>query len=119
MIRFIRIYTPFICSIMTLINGVYFLLGGSDNEITYTMSSLTGNSFLIVLYVYCTSLKMCIWYKLNLFCLFLIQTIGLLYEYTNISIYMYFNIVILLSIIGIICFLVFRIFYRTVKIKAV
>lgn len=45
------------------------------------MATLTGNSVLVDLYMFTTSMRMCVWYKLNLLCLLLIQICGLLYNY--------------------------------------
>ena len=111
LIRFIRIYTPFICTLAALLNGVFFLEGATDETFTYYLSAITGNSILVIGYFFSASTKMCIWYKLNLVCLALVQIIGLLYDCMDMSFTAYLLGVVLLSSLGIIFFLIFRIFY--------
>lgn len=112
LIRLIRIYTPFICTFMALLNGVYFIRGVQDTSSIYLMATLTGNSVLVDLYILATSMRMCIWYKLNLLCLLFIQISGLLYNYCDIDTSLYLWIVVLFAAMGILFFLVFRIFYN-------
>lgn len=114
--RFIRIYTPFICTVMALVNGVLFIRGVEELPAIYLFATLTGNSVLVDLYIFVTSLRMCIWYKLNLLCLVLIQISGLLYNCLDIDTSLYLWIVVLLAAIGIVFFLVFRIFYRVTRL---
>lgn len=116
LIRLIRIYTPFICTLMTLLNGVYFIMGGTENRLIYITSALTGNSMLVILYMLFTSMRMCIWYKMNLICLLLVQAIGILYDFTGMEFSTYLLSVVLLSVLGVICFLIFRIFYRVTSL---
>lgn len=67
-VRFVRIYTPFIISVATLINTILVLFIKSDEllEICYSMANIFGNSFIVDLYFLVCSRKMCIWYKLNI-----------------------------------------------------
>lgn len=111
-VRFLRIYTPFICTLVALLNGVLFMMGDAQGDFIYFSSALTGNSVAVVIYMFCASLKMCVWYKMNLLCLLFIQIIGITYNYFNIEFSIYLLIVVLLASMGIISFLVFRIFYR-------
>lgn len=111
-VRFLRIYTPFICTLMALLDGVYFMSGAPMDNFAFIISALTGNSILLDIYMLVVSLRMCIWYKLNLLCLLLTQICGVLYNYYDIDASLYLWTVVLLSACGIICFLVFRIFYR-------
>ena len=110
--KLIRIYTPFICTLMALLNGVYFIIGDEGGVFTYVSAALTGNSVGVIAYMFCTSLRMCIWYKANLLCLLLVQILGLTYDYFGIDFSLYLWIVVLLSALGIICFLIFRVFYN-------
>ena len=55
LIRLIRIYTPFICTVMTLLNGVLFIKGVTELPAIYLMATLTGNSVLVDLYMFATS----------------------------------------------------------------
>ena len=111
LIRFIRIYTPFICTVMALMNGVLFMRGITELPAIYLMANLTGNSVLLDVYMLCCSRNMCIWYKVDVYCLLLIQICGLLYNAFDIDEALYLFIVVLLSAIGMITFFIFRVFY--------
>lgn len=109
--RFIRIYTPFIITTFTFANAIVLLV--SDETIMqYVFAALSGNSTLVTIYMYCMSLRMCIWYKINLLCLLLTQLLGLLYNLFDIKDAVYIWAIILLCSLGIICFLIFRRFYE-------
>lgn len=116
LIRFIRIYTPFICTVMALLNGVLFMKGVTELPAIYLMATLTGNSVLVDLYMFATSMRMCVWYKLNLLCLLLIQLCGLMYNYYDIDTSLYLWAVVLPSAMGILFFLIFRIFYNVTRL---
>lgn len=47
LIKLTRIYTPFICTIMALVNGVLFMGGVTELPAIYLMATLTGNSILV------------------------------------------------------------------------
>lgn len=116
LIRFIRIYTPFICTVMALVNGVLFLGGVTELPSVYLMATLTGNSVLVDLYMLTISMRMCIWYKLNLLCLLLIQICGLLYNYYDIDTSLYLWVVVLLAAMGVLFFLIFRVLYNVTRL---
>lgn len=116
LIRFIRIYTPFICTVMALLNGVLFMGGATELPAINLMATITGNSVLVDLYMFTTSMRMCVWYKLNLLCLLLIQISGLLYNNYDIDISLYLWIVVLFAAMGIVFFLIFRIFYNVTRL---
>ena len=97
---------------MALVNGMYFLEGRVESDFIYLSSALTGNSVIVVAYMFCTSLRMCVWYKMNLLCLLLVQVLGITYDCLGMDFSTYLLAVVLLSAIGIMCFLMFRIFYR-------
>lgn len=82
----------------------------------YLMATLTGNSVLVDLYMFATSMRMCIWYKLNLLCLLLIQISGLMYNYYNLDTSLYLWVTVLFAAIGIVFFLIFRIFYNVTRL---
>lgn len=111
LIRLTRIYTPFICTLMALVNGVLFIGGIRTIPIIYLLSTVAGSSILVTLYMVATSLRMCLWYKLNLLCLLSIQISGLLYNYFDIDDSLYMWVVTLLSALGVMFFLIFRVFY--------
>lgn len=109
--RFIRIYTPFICTIVALIHGMLFLSENLTSGFEYLASSSSGFSILVVLYFFSASKQMCFWYKANLTCLLLIQISGLLYYFDILEITVYFYVVTLFAALGIMFFLVFQVFY--------
>ena len=116
LIRFIRIYTPFICTVMALLNGVLFMKGATGIPLIDLLATVSGNSIIVVLYMFVTSMRMCIWYKLNLLCLLLTQICGLMYNYYDIDTSLYLWVVVLLSTMGVMFFLIFRIFYNVTRL---
>lgn len=116
LIRLIHIYTPFICTVMSLLNGVLFIRGETELPSICLMATLTGNSVLVDLYMFAASMRMCIWYKLNLLCLLLIQICSLLYNYCDIDTSLYLWVVVLLSAMGVMFFLIFRVFYNVTRL---
>lgn len=115
LLRIVRVYTPFICSIMALVNGVLFIRGVEAIPLIDLLSTVAGGSILVIIYMVATSLKMCIWYKLNLLCLLIIQISGLLYTYFTIDDSLYMWVVTLLAAMGVMFFLVFRLFYTVTR----
>lgn len=101
---------------MALVNGVLFMRGITELPAIYLMATLTGNSVLVDLYMFATSMRMCIWYKLNLLCLLLIQISGLMYNYYNLDTSLYLWVTVLFAAIGIVFFLIFRIFYNVTRL---
>lgn len=116
LIRLIRIYTPFICTLMALVNGVKLLSDTAIDDFLYMSSATTGFSIIVVTYFFAVSERMCIWYKLNLLCLLGVQLCGIAYNYFGIEVSLYANSIILLSALGVIVFLVFRVFYRVTSL---
>ena len=110
--RLIRVYTPFVLTIMALINGVKLLNETLTEHFMFTSSATTGFSILVVTYFFAASDRMCIWYKLNLLCLLGVQLCGIAYNYLDMDVALYANSIILLSALGILMFLVFKIFYQ-------
>lgn len=90
--------------------------GVTELPAIYLMATLTGNSVLVDLYMFATSMRMCVWYKLNLLCLLLIQLCGLMYNYYDIDTSLYLWAVVLPSAMGILFFLIFRIFYNVTRL---
>lgn len=117
MIRFIRIYTPFIITLFTLVNSVLFLINEDTIQFAYLLGIISGNSILLTAYMYCVSLRMCIWYKLNLLCLLLTQMLSLVYNYLEIDNALYLWTIILFCSFGIVCFLIFKKCYKVETIK--
>lgn len=116
LIRILRIYTPFICTVMALVNGVLFLRGETALPVIDLLPTVSGNSIIVVLYMFVSSMRMCIWYKLNLLCLLLIQISSLMYNYYNLDTSLYLWVTVLFAAIGIVFFLIFRIFYNVTRL---
>lgn len=115
LIRLIRIYTPFICTIMALVNGVLFIGGMPKLPVIYFFATLTGNSVFVDLYMLVTSMRMCIWYRLNLLCLLFIQISGMVYNYFDIDTSLYLWVVTLSAAMGVVFFLMFRLGYTVTR----
>lgn len=114
----IRIYTPLILSIFTLLNALMFISEREYNyQFAYITANLTGSSLLLDYYILSVSKRMCIWYKLNILCLILSHINGLVYNVIQVYEFLYPYIIITLSSIGIVFFMIFRIFYKTIKNK--
>nr|DAH96026.1 MAG TPA: hypothetical protein [Caudoviricetes sp.] len=47
--------------------------GATEISLINLLAAISGNSIIVVLYMFVTSMRMCIWYKLNLLCLLLTQ----------------------------------------------
>lgn len=114
MLHFIRVYTPLILSVLALLNAVLFMNEEENCDAVYLIANMASSSLLIDFYIFSVSLRMCIWYKLNILCLILIHISGLLYNGAWIDESIYPYIIAVLSAIGIILFLIFRIWYRTI-----
>lgn len=116
LIRFIRIYAPFVCTLVTLINGVIFVKGFTDCSEVYVLSAFAGSSIFVTAYMFVTSFRMCKWCKLNLLCLLLTQLCSIAYNYLDIDTSLDLWVVTLLSGLGIMFFLIFRIFYKVTNL---
>lgn len=114
MLHFIRVYTPLILSVLALLNAVLFMSEEENCETVYLIANMASSSLLIDIYIFSVSRRMCIWYKLNIICLILIHISGLIYNGAWIDESIYPYIIAVFSAIGIIFFLIFRIFYKTV-----
>ena len=110
--KFIRIYTPFMLSLTALVNTIFFIANVYEPLLIYSFASIGGGSVFVDIYMFCTSSRMCCWYKANIVCLGLIHTSGLFYNAFDIDEALYSHAVLSLSIIGIISFIIFRIKYK-------
>lgn len=86
--KFVKIYTPLIIAVFTVLNAVLFLFNDAQ-RISFALGGTFGNSLLVTIYIWCVSRKMCIWYKMNLICLFITQILGILYNFFKIKDVMY------------------------------
>lgn len=116
LIKFIRVYTPFICLIATFINAVYCVRGIWYSPAIYLLASASGSSVLVIAYMFVTSFRMCKWFKGSLVCLLLTQILGIGYTYFGIEETLYAWLVLAFSAMGITCFLMFRIFYKVTSL---
>lgn len=111
-VRFIRIYTPFICTLMALLNGVLFIEGHTSLPLIDLLSSVSGYSVVVVLYMFSASTKMCLWYKANLLCLLMTQICGITYNYLGFDQTLYVWVTTIVAALGVMFFLLFRIMYN-------
>lgn len=104
-----RIYTPFICAIVSLIHGVFFLTENLTEDFAFNASVTSGYSFIVVGYFWSTSNRMCIWWKLNLVSLLLTGISALLNYYKFLSIDMHFYLFTFFSSAALLFFLLYRV----------
>lgn len=114
MLHFIRVYTSLILSVLALLNTILFMSEEENCDAVYLIANMASSSLLIDFYILSVSRRMCIWYKLNILCLILTHISGLLYNGAWIDESIYPYIIAVLSAIGIIFFLIFRIWYKTI-----
>lgn len=114
--KLLRIYTPFICTLVALIYGVLLLMDIEFANADYILSAVTGNSIIVVAYMWATSKRMCIWYKLNLLCLLLIHIDGLIYFLSDMNFTPYCYSVILIATAGLIFFIIYRVIAGITKV---
>lgn len=106
--RLIRIYAPFICTIIALIHGVLYLLDEINDDFIFNSSAYAGFSILTISYFWATSNRMCKWWYLNLKCLLLIDIFSLLVYYKFIPGVVYFYAGTILASFALIFFLLYR-----------
>lgn len=113
--RLIRIYTPFICALTAIIHGVLFLLG-HKGIIYKLMGEFTGHSILLILYIICTSSKMCKWYKITNLLLLSIHIMNITYVlgFLTKDILLYSGIII--NLVAVMTFLIYRVTAGVTKI---
>lgn len=99
---------------MAFVNGVLFIEGETELPLIEILSTISGHSVLIVLYMFAVSRKMCIWYKMNLGCLLVVQICGFFYNYMDMDTFLYLWVVTILSGMGIVFFLLFRLTHKVI-----
>lgn len=100
----IRVFAPFICSLITLIDCVRYF---ADMGYSYILSSIGGYSLIVTLYFLANSKRMCVWYKTNIYCLIAVHIIGLAYYFLPISFTNYLYLLTIVSLVGIISFFIY------------
>ena len=84
--KLVKLYTPFICAIMSAIHGVLFIL--DVDTLYYKISGeLSGQSILLLIFVQIHSKRMCKWYKLSIYFLYFVHLINLMYYTTDLLTY--------------------------------
>ena len=106
--KLIRIYTPFICALVAIIHGVFYL-----THIGYgflrVCGEFTGHSFIVILYFLATSRHMCKWYKRTLYLLMSIHIVNLAHIFGWIESYTLIYAGLVINILAVICFLIYRV----------
>ena len=105
--RLIRIYTPFICAITAIIHGV-ISLGEYEVVLGYYLSEFTGHSLLVLLYILATCRRMCKWYKITVYLLMSVHALNIIYLLGGITYYSLLCSGLVINILAVICFLIFR-----------
>lgn len=115
--RFIKLYTPFICSIVAAIHGVLFLLEKGNSNILLFFGDITGNSILLLYFVLIHSKRMCKWYKMSIYLLMVVHFLNLLYyAIGEIPAWIVLYCGLILNIASVMCWLIFRVTYKTSKV---
>lgn len=107
-LKLLRIYAPFILTFTTLINviGIWFIM--QEPSFSLCLSGLFGGSIFLDIYMYLCSMKMCFYYKMNILCLFLTHLTNVLYDYFLFDDTIYLTTIIILLMIGTLCFIIFK-----------
>lgn len=113
--KFIKLYTPFICAIISTIHGV-LLVNKVQTSFYFIAQELTGNSILLLLYVLVHSKRMCKWYKLSIYSLLAIHVLNFAYHIKLIDVPVLLKLGICVNITSILFWLMFRITYKTAKV---
>lgn len=113
--KLIRIYTPFICALVAIIHGVFYLSEYSS-RLCYIMNEFTGHSILILLYILATSSRMCVWYKITVYLLLTIHFLNLFYLFGMVEYYKIVYAGLVINILAFISFLVYRVTVGITKV---
>lgn len=113
--RLIRIYTPFVCALSSIIHGVLFLVK-YDGFLYWFLGNLTGHSIFLLSYILATSKRMCIWYKRTVYLLLCINIVNILYHVKLISGLELIYIGLVINIVALITFLIYRVTVGITKI---
>lgn len=111
----IRIYTPFICALIAAIQGILIVCG--YRGIFYILTSeITGHSILLMAYIIATSKRMCIWYKLTTYMLFIIHIPNILYGLNILEYNLALCISISITSLALLSFLIYRLSVGITKV---
>lgn len=107
-LKLMRVYIPFVFTFATLIGLIVFMLTNIEPSFLFMASGVFGGSMLVDFYMFICSRRMCIYYKANIICLFVSHVINILYDYFCIDCTLYLSALIILMIVGVICFIIFE-----------
>lgn len=114
--RLIRIYTPFVCAIFALAHGVLSLTG-YKGLVYHVFGEIAGHSILLLLYVLATSTpRMNKWYRRSIYLLLSIHVLNLIYLTGALNYYALIYAGIVLNILAVISFLIYRFYVGITKI---
>ena len=107
-LKLLRIYAPFILTFATLINviGIWFIM--QEPSFSLCLSELIKSSIILDIYMYLCRMKMYFYYKMNILCLFLTHTTNISYAYFLFDDTIYLITIIILLMIGTLCFIIFK-----------
>lgn len=118
----LKLYEPFVCSLCLSILSItfsidYFQNGAFISQEDYDkramlLSLIGGYSLIGILRMLSCSSGLCFWYMTNLVCLLINNIAGFLFYFGVFSSVVYMFMATGLSCIGVISFLIFKIFYR-------
>lgn len=116
----IILLTPFIISIVDIINGVllylqYFCEVKVDYRLYQAMTHTTGSSILLMVYVIYRSTHMCKYYKSACWMILIMHIISIIYHYTPISLINYLYIVWVISAMALVVSTISILGYKTYK----
>ena len=104
----LRIYMPFILTIAALFYTVIMCFITQEPSFSSVLAGLFGGSIFLDIYMYLCSMKMCFYYKMNILCLFLTHLTNILYDYFLFNDTIYLTTIIILLMIGTLCFIIFK-----------
>lgn len=107
-LKLFRVYFPFILTLISFVNVICIWFITQEPSFSLVLSGLFGGSIFLDLYIYVCSLKMCFYYKMNIVCLFLTHLTNILYDYFLFDDTIYLTAIIVLLMIGTICFIIFK-----------
>lgn len=105
--RLIRIYTPFIMALASIVHAVLFF-EGYEGVAYSNLSSMFGFSLLASIYIMASSGMMCTWYKVTNYLLICVNVLSLIYTNIPFNGIVYLYIVLTLSILSVIAFIIYQ-----------
>lgn len=113
--KLIRIYTPFIFALAAIIHGVLYL--AEYQGVVYRfLGEFAGHSFFALFYILATSKRMCRWFRITLWLLLSIHVLNLCYIFGWVGSYTLIYTGLVINILALLCFLVFRVTRGVTKI---